>query len=130
MTTLYKYIFFKMYYFGINTLKGHKNPWVFATATATIVFNFTIISLLESIEYFMLPGRINTYGKYQGAASLTIFALALYFVTRNYYYHKILSDVHRFTQQRRRRLKYIAIIYVVFIFASAIYFAHLIRENT
>jgi len=130
MTVLYKYIFYKAYHFCINVFKEKDFPWMFATGVVSITFVANIISFLELIEYLMLPSRINIYGEYHGYFSLGLLIFSAILMKYNNFYQKVLKEVEEYSVEKRRRMAFISVAYVLVVFISLIYLAYLIRENT
>lgn len=119
MITLYKYIFYKAYYFCIRIFNEREFPWFFASGILSLIVVITLVTLLEIIEYIILPNRINFFSEYQGYFALgVLFALAFYVKSENRYI-TIIEECKSISQKRQRLLFSIAIVYsivLVFIF--------------
>ncbi len=110
--------------------KENEFPWMFAIGTVSITFVANIVSLLELVEYLMLPSRINIYGDYHGYFSLGFLILSAILINQNNYYHKVLKEVEKYPAEKRSRIAIISVAYVLAVYTSLIYLAYLIRENT
>lgn len=128
MVMLYKYIFSKAYYFCISVLKEKEFPWIWAGMTTSMIFVATVITLLELIEYIMLPTRINIYGEYHGFFSLGTAIIIVLYVSYNKKYAEILESYNALSEKRRKVFRYVSVVYIVILAVSFFWLGYLLRE--
>jgi hypothetical protein len=100
---------------------------MFATGAVTIIFVGNIVMFLEMIEYLILPSKINIYGEFHGYFSLGVLIVTAIFIKRKNFYQKLLKDVERLSADKKKRMKYLGLAYIISVFSSLFYLAHLIR---
>jgi uncharacterized membrane protein YhaH (DUF805 family) len=128
MLDLYRFIFTKAYSFCINIFKEKEFPQYFATGMVTLVIITNFYILLSLVEYLMLPLRFNQYGEYYKYFALIVLAIALFYVNNNKRYQKILEHNGNISERKKKRLKIISIVYLVFLFVTFFLLGALLRE--
>lgn len=128
MITLYKYIFYKAYFFCIKVFKEKDFPWFFASFVVTMTAVTTLVVLLELLEYILLPTEINIYGQYQGYFALAVLGCVALYVKRNDKYVEILKSCEDVPLNKQKLLLYVTICYAIILFVSFFLLGHLFRE--
>lgn len=125
---LYKFIFYKAYYFCIRFLKEKEFPWAWAGITTAIIIVVTIIALLELMEFLSLPKRINIYGEYHGYFSLGIAIITLFYVKHDNRYLRILETCKSMPLKKQKMLSYLSLAYLVVLFIGFFWLGEIIRD--
>lgn len=128
MVQLYKYIFTKAYFFCINYFKEKEFPQYFATGSVTLLATATLYVLLSIVEYVMLPIRFNFYGEYYKYFALVVFAIALIYVNRKKRYLKIIDQINSVSERKQKKLKIVAISYMLSLLLLFFQLSTLIRN--
>ncbi len=128
MVVLYRYIFTKAYFFCINVFKEKEFPQYFATGMVTLAIITNFYILLSLIEYLMLPVRFNQYGEYYKYFALIVLAFALFYVNNKKRYLKILEHNSDISERKKKKLRIISIVYLLFLFVTFFLLGALIRD--
>lgn len=128
MVVLYRYIFTKAYFFCINIFNEKEFPQYFASGVVTLAMVTNIIILLELIEYFSFPIRVNIYSEYHGYFALFSWGIVLFYVNYKKRYLKVLEHNRNISVKKKKNLKIISITYLLFLFVAFFLLGALIRE--
>jgi len=128
MIVLYRYIFTKAYFFCINIFKEKEFPQYFASGVVTLAMVTNIVILLELIEYLSFPTRVNIFGEYHGYFALFSWGVVLLYVNNKKRYLKILEHNSNISERKKKRLRIISIVYLLFLFVTFFLLGALIRE--
>lgn len=125
---LYKYIFYRSYFFCVKTFKEREIAHLWAALVVALVFVVTILGFVKLYKFMMLPSIVNIYGKYHGYFSLATGVVMAYLLSRNNYYRKILSECDRLSPKRRKSLSLWMWIYLTALAIGFLYLGNLLRE--
>jgi cytochrome bd-type quinol oxidase subunit 2 len=125
---LYKYIFSKAYYFCIWAFKEKEFPWAWAAITTSMVIVMTIITVLQAVEVYAFPQRVETYSSYHKYFSLGMALLALWYVHRGDRYLGILKTVENLTPRERSIVRYGALLYLLILMVAYFWLTEIIRD--
>lgn len=128
MVVLYRFIFTKAYFFCVNVFKEKEFPQYFATGMVTLAIITNFYILLSLVEYLMLPVRFNHYGEYYKYFALIVLAIALFYVNNKKRYLKILKHNSNISDRKKKRLRIISIVYLLFLFVAFFLLGILLRE--
>jgi hypothetical protein len=128
MLKIYKYIFCKAYYICVHVFKEKEFPYFFASTMVSLAIVTTIITLLEVIEFLMLPTRVNTFGEYHGYFSLLMMVIIGVYFYRKKRYEKLLLEHESFSIKMKNKLKILSLIYLLILFFSFFEMGSLLRE--
>ncbi len=92
MLHIYKYIFCNAYYFCLKIFKEKEFPYFFASTIVSLTFVTTIITLLKTFQYIMIPNRINIYNDYHGYFSLLMLVVFGIYFYKDKKYERLLSE--------------------------------------
>ena len=125
---LFKYIFYKVYFFYIKAFKEKEIPHWFAASVITLIVVANLIIIADLLLYLASPEiikSINTYYKY-----LALFVLVgvMFFINSKNRYLKIIEDCEQLPKSKKKVLGYISILYVVAVFVGFFWVSYLIRN--
>lgn len=126
---LYKYIFYRAYYFCVNTFKEREIAHLWAAFIVALVCVTTILIFVKLYKFIMLPSIVYIYGSYHGYFSLGMALLMAYLLSRNNYYRKILAECGRLSAKRKKGLSVWMWIYLTVMVISFLYLGDLLRES-
>ncbi len=121
-------MFTKAYFFCINIFKEKEFPQYFASGVVTLTMVTNIVILLELIECILFPIRVNIFGEYHGYFALFSWGLVLLYVNNKKRYLKILEHNSNISEKKKKRLRIISIVYLLFLFVTFFLLGALIRE--
>ncbi len=128
MIILFKYIFYKVYFFYVKVFKEKEIPHWFASSVLTLIVVANLIIIADLLLYFTNPEiikSINTYYKY---FALVVLAGVMFFINSNNRYLKIIEDCEQLPKSKRKVLGYISTLYVVAVFVGFFWVGELIRN--
>jgi len=128
MVSLYKYIFYKAYFFCSNVLKEKESPQYFASGVVTLALVTNLVIVLEIIEYSFLPNRINIFGNYHGYFAVIFWLLLSFYLNQSKRYVRILNFCKDLKNDTRKNLYRISLIYLLALFIGFFLMGALLRE--
>jgi len=128
MMILFKYIFYKVYFFYIKAFKEKEIPHWFAAGILAVIIVGTLQVLVDFYSYFFNPEIIGIYTSYNKYLVLLLgFSLMLY-VSKQKRYLKIIDDCEQLPKSKRKILGYVSVLYVTAVFVGFFWVGELIRE--
>lgn len=125
---LYKYIFYKVYFFYIKVFKEKEIPHWFAASVVTLIIVVNIIFVADGIQYFIYPEINESIDVYYKYFALVVLAVIMWFVNGNRRYLKIIDDCEQLTKSKRKVLGYISILYIAVVFVGFFWVGELMRN--
>lgn len=128
MALLYKYIFYKVYFFYINKFKEKEIPHWFAAGIITLILVSNIVVVIDILSYITYPEinkKIDVYYKY---FALFVLLIVLLFINYKNRYKQIISTCENLPESKKTVLGYISIAYVLVVFVCFFWISELIRE--
>lgn len=125
---LYKYIFYKIYFFYIRVFKEKEIPHWFAASIITLILGANILAVIELVLYIFAPDLIDAIGYYFKYFAIFLLGAVLLYVNFKKRYLKFISEVDKLTSRKRRVLGYISIVYVLLVFVCFFGMSNLIRD--
>ena len=125
---LFKYIFYKVYFFYVKAFREKEIPHWFASSVITLIVVANLIIIADLLLYFTNPEiikSINTYYKY---FALVVLAGVMFFINSKNRYLNIIDDCEQLPKSKRKVLGYISILYVVAVFVGFFWVGELIRN--
>ena len=128
MMILFKYIFYKVYFFYVKAFKEKEIPHWFAAGIIAVIIIGTLQVLVDFYSYFFNPEVIGVYTSYNKYLVLLLgFSLMLY-VSKQKRYLNIIDDCERLPKSKKKVLDYISILYVTAVFVGFFWVGELIRN--
>lgn len=125
---LYKYIFYKVYFFYIQVFKEKDIPHWFAASVITLIFVTNIVVASNALLYIYTPESIQLVDIYYKYFALVVLVVVMWYInTRRRYLHFI-KDVDKLPNNKRRLLSYISVLYVLAVFVCFFGMSELIRD--
>lgn len=118
----------KAYYLCINVFKEKEFPHFFATGVVTFAIVANIYIILSFLEYLLLPYRFNQHEEYYRFFAPMVFICAVIYVSYKKKYLNILKSGNNISESRKKYLRIISIVYLLFLFVSFFLLGALIRE--
>jgi len=128
MIQLYKYIFYRAYFFCINVFKEKEFPYIWASFIVAFLIFCNIITLVTALEYFMLPERIETYADYNKYFALIFLLFVEVFFYWRGRYSRVVESFKNIKPRRDLVLKVISIFYILITVFLFFYLSSLVRE--
>jgi len=125
---LFKYIFYKVYFFYIKVFKEKEIPHWFASGILAVILVGTLQVLIDFYSYFFNNELIGIYTSYNKYIVLGLGIFLMYYVSKQKRYLKIIEDCEQLPKNKRRSLGYISVLYVVAIFVGFFWVGELIRN--
>ena len=125
---LFKYIFYKVYFFYVKAFREKEIPHWFASSVITLIVVANLIIIADLLLYFTNPEiikSINTYYKY---FALVVLAGVMFFINSKNRYLNIIDDCEQLPKSKRKVLGYISILYVTVVFVGFFWVGELIRN--
>ncbi len=125
---LFKYIFYKVYFFYVKVFKEKEIPHWFASSVVTLIVVANLIIIADLLLYFTNPEiikSINTYYKY---FALVVLAGVMFFINTKNRYLNIIEDCEQLPKSKRKVLGYLSILYVIAVFVGFFWVGELIRD--
>jgi len=123
---LYLYIFGKSYWFCMNILKEREFPYVWAGGAVAFLSFVNIRLILQIIEYFLLPYRLDIYYDSHKYLILVHMAIIVLYVYRKKRYLKILEKYESISKNKSLRI--LSILYYIIIFGGFFLMSDVFRE--
>lgn len=108
---LFKYIFVKAYLFCYNVIKEREFPEYFASLVLAFVITTNLYLIIYSVEYALLPVKIDFLMGLPGLFALVIWGLIIIYVSAGGKYKRFINEMERSTQKKILRI--IAVVYIV-----------------
>ena len=128
MMILYKYIFYKVYFFYIKVFKEKEISHWFAASVITLIVVVNIIFFADGLQYLIYPEINKSIDIYYKYFALVILAGIMFFINRKNRYLKIIEDCEQLPKGKRKVLGYISILYVTAVFVAFFWIGELIRD--
>jgi len=125
---LFKFIFYKVYFFYVKAFKEKEISYWFAASVITLIVVANLIIIVDLLLYSTSPEiikSINTYYKY---FALAVLAGVMFFINSKNRYLKIIEDCEQLPKSKRNVLGYISILYVTVVFVGFFWVGELIRN--
>lgn len=113
MLSFYRYIFYKSYFFCINTFKEKEFPQIWATSVVSFLITINIIVLLEIVEYTMLSNEMSGFGTYYKYFAMFFWGGALIYIHINKRYLKIIECYSAIPSKKKSLFRILSIAYYV-----------------
>lgn len=128
MIQLYKYIYYRSYFFCINIFKEKEFPYIWASFIVAFLIFCNLITLVSALEYFMLPERIETYSEYNKYFALIFLLFVEVFFYWQGRYKRVVEACLNIKPNRELILKFISVFYILITVFSFFYLSSLIKE--
>jgi len=125
---LYKYIFYKVYFFYIRVFKEKEIPHWFASTIVTLILVMNILAVIEVFLYLFQPELIITISEYFKYFSLLILAGVMSYTNMRKRYLSFIKDIDKLPKNKRRSLGYISFLYVLVVFVCFFGMSEIIRD--
>lgn len=125
---LFKYIFYKVYFFYIRAFKEKEIPHWFASSVITLIIVANLIIIADFLLYFLNPEIIKSINQYYKYFALVVLVGVMFFINSKNRYLKILEDCEQLSKSKRKVLGYISVLYIVVVFIGFIWVGELIRN--
>lgn len=128
MMILFKYMFYKVYFFYVKVFKEKEIPHWFASSVITLIVVANLIVVADLLLYFLNPEiikSINTYYKY---FALVVLAGVMFFINSKNRYINIIEDCEQLPKSKKKILSYVSIFYVIVVVVGFIWVGELIRN--
>ena len=128
MMILFKYIFYKVYFFYVKTFREKEIPHWFAAGILAVIIVGTLQVLIDFYSYFFNPEIIGIYTSYNKYLVLVLGFSLMYYVSKQKRYLNIIEDCEQLPKSKRKVLSYISILYVTAVFVGFFWVGELIRN--
>ncbi|MFA6925254.1 MAG: hypothetical protein WC223_13495 [Bacteroidales bacterium] len=128
MILLYKFIFYKVYFFYVRVFKEEAIPHYFTSTIVSLLFVCNVVTLEQLYLYFInqsMIGALNNYDKY--FALVVLFSVIL-FVSFKKRYLTIIKECEELPKEERKNLAILSILYASITFICFFWSGYLIRE--
>ena len=125
---LYKYIFYKVYFFYIKVFKEKEISHWFAAGIIAVIIVGTLQVLVDFYSYFFNLEVIGDYTSYNKYLVLVLGFSLMFYVSKQKRYLKIIEDCEQLPKGKRKVLGYISILYVTAVFVAFFWIGELIRD--
>ena len=125
---LFKYIFYKVYFFYVKAFKEKEIPHWFAAGILAVIIVGTLQVLVDFYSYFFNPEIIGVYTSYNKYLVLLLGFSLMFYVSKQKRYLKIIEDCEQLPKSKRKVLGYISILYVTAVFVAFFWIGELIRD--
>jgi hypothetical protein len=125
---LFKYIFYKVYFFYVKAFKEKEIPHWFAAGILAVIIVGTLQVLVDFYSYFFNPEIIGVYTSYNKYLVLLLGFSLMFYVSKQKRYLKIIEDCEQLPKSKRKVLSYISILYVTAVFVGFFWVGELIRD--
>ncbi len=128
MMILFKYMFYKVYFFYVKVFKEKEIPHWFASSVITLIVVANLIVVADLLLYFLNPEiikSINTYYKY---FALVVLVGVMFFINSKNRYINIIEDCEQLPKSKKKILSYVSIFYVIVVVVGFIWVGELIRN--
>ena len=126
---LFRYIFYKVYFFYINVFKEKEIPHWFAAGVMSIILVTKVTLILDSILYLIYPEIITSVNIYYKYFALFVLIYMVLFVNYKNRYKRIIETCERLPKRKKIMLSYIGVLYVVTLFVAFLWVGELIRST-
>jgi len=129
MIKFFLYIYYKSYYFCIRIFKEKEFPQIWAGSVVAFLIFTNIVVLLEIVEYWMLPQRINIYSEYHKFFALAFIGIMQLYLHINKRYLRLLDYYKDIPETTKRVFRILSIVYYISLAFGFFFLALLLREN-
>lgn len=112
MLNIHKYLFVRLYAFYIKVLKEKQIPHYFAIGVISIIIEFNIIVIIDSIFYAIAPHMIHVYSKYFSYGALLLLVVYLFRYAFTDKYKTVIKWDSGLTKEKKRLYAVLSLIYV------------------
>ena len=127
MKLLFRYIFYKVYFFYINVFNEKEIPHWFAGIVLSIILVTNVTLILDSVMYLVCPEIMTSVNIYYKYFALFASLYMIWYVNYKNRYKRIIEACEQLPNQKRKILSYIGVLYVVTVFVAFIWIGELIR---
>lgn len=113
MLSFYRYIFYKSYFFCINTFKEKEFPQIWATGVVTFLITINIIVLLDILEYTIFTEEMRDVGTFYKYFAMFFLGGALIYIHINKRYLKIIEYYSTIPSKKKRLFRLLSIAYYI-----------------
>ena len=128
MVILYKYLFYKVYFFYVNVFKEKEIPHWFAASVITVILVVNIVIVIDTLLYLINPELIKSINLYYKYFALFVLLCIMLFINYKDKYKQIIDTCEKLTKRKRKILSYISVLYILTLFIYFVWLAQLIRE--
>ena len=125
---LFKYIFYKVYFFYVKAFKEKEIPHWFASSVITLIVVANLIIIADLLLYFTNPEIIKSIHTDYKYFALVVLTGVMFFINSKNRYLNIIEDCEQLPKSKRKILGYISILYVVAVFVGFFWVGELIRN--
>ena len=125
---LFKYIFYKVYFFYVKAFKEKEIPHWFSAGILAVIIVGTLQVLIDFYSYFFNPEIIGIYTSYNKYLVLVLGFSLMYYVSKQKRYLSIIEDCEQLPKSKKKILGYLSILYVVAVFVGFFWVGKLIRD--
>jgi hypothetical protein len=127
MSTLYKYLFYKIYNFYLKIFKEKDIPHYFSIAIITLISVANIIGVRDMALYFINPSIVLDIAPYDKYFGLIVLIALLLYINLNKKYLLYLVFCKQLSKNKRKFLGWLSIVYVLIVFVVFFWSGYLIR---
>lgn len=128
MMSLYTVIFGKAYFFCIKIFKEKEFPQYFAAGVFSMSIVITLSVLIDIVLYQINPSYINVYFEYYKYFSLGFLLFCWWYFDTKKRYLKVLQEYEKMSDNKRKILTVISVIYLLTILISFFQMSNVMRE--
>lgn len=125
---LYKYIFYKVYFFYVKAFKEREIPHWFASSVIALIMVANIIVVTDSLLYYTNPEIIKSINIYYKYFALFVLVCVMWFVNNKKTHIRIIDSCEKLPKSKKKVLGYLSILYVIMVFVGFFWIGALIRE--
>ena len=125
---LYKYIFYKVYFFYLKVFKEKEIPHWFAAGVLAVIIIGTLQVLIDLYTYFFNPEIIGIYTSYNKYLVLVLGFFLIYYVSKQKRYLKIIKECEQMSKSKKKVLGFLSILYIIAVFVGFFGMGALIRD--
>ena len=128
MILLYKYIFYRIYFFYVKRIKEKEIPQYFSSAVVSVIFLTNLNVIIDAYTYFFNRALISYFDSYYKYSIVLIILCISIYVNTNKRYIQIINRCKELTIKKQRILSIYSILYVAIVFICFFWLGYLIRE--
>lgn len=125
---LYKYIFYKVYFFYVKIFKEKEIPHWFAAGIVAVIIVANFQVLVDFYSYFFNKEIISIYTSYNKYLVLVLGFSFMWYVSRQKRYQRILDTCENLPKSKKKVLGYVSVLYVIVVFICFFWLGGLIRD--
>lgn len=125
---LYRYIFYKVYFFYLKVFKEKEIPHWFAAGVLAVIIIGTLQVLIDFYTYFFNPEIIGIYTSYNKYLVLVLGFFLIYYVSKQKRYLKIIKECEQLPKEKKKVLGFLSILYIIAVFVGFFGMGALIKD--